>query len=192
MATHFKRTLLVEDHVCPWWLAYSFDNPLRRWLHNPQQLLSRWVYPGATVVDFGCGMGHFTLGMAQLVGDSGHVIAVDLQAKMLARVKYRAQNQGVAHRISPVQCSANRVALAGSVDFALTFWMAHEVPRVEALFAAVESLLKSGGRFLLAEPKIHVTEHRYRQIVAKAQESGLQLVEEPPVAFSRAALFAPG
>jgi hypothetical protein len=33
-------------HVCPWWLAYTFDNPLRRLLHNPEKLLAGLVEEG--------------------------------------------------------------------------------------------------------------------------------------------------
>ena len=35
-----RSLLLREDHICPWWLAYTFDNPLRRFLHDPATLLS--------------------------------------------------------------------------------------------------------------------------------------------------------
>jgi len=69
--------------VCPWWVAYLFDNPLRRRIHPPEEILSTYVKKGMTVLDFGCGFGHFALGMAGLVGESGTVIAADIQAKML-------------------------------------------------------------------------------------------------------------
>ena len=72
-----------SPHVCPWWLCYSFDNPLRRLIHNPQRILSPYIKQGMTVLDAGCGMGYFSIGMAKMVGDSGKVIAVDLQQKML-------------------------------------------------------------------------------------------------------------
>ncbi|MBU4143260.1 hypothetical protein KJ590_04695, partial [Patescibacteria group bacterium] len=52
-------TLLM---VCPWWLCYSFDNPLRRLFHDPERLLGPYVKTGMTAVDIGCGMGYFTIG----------------------------------------------------------------------------------------------------------------------------------
>jgi len=69
--------------VCNWWIAYTFDNPLRRLIHKPQKVLGNYVKEGMTVMDLGCGMGHFSMGMAGLVGGTGRVIAVDLQQKML-------------------------------------------------------------------------------------------------------------
>ncbi|MFC1971060.1 class I SAM-dependent methyltransferase [Chloroflexota bacterium] len=38
---------------------------------------------GWTVLDVGPGMGYFTIPLAKLVGDTGKVIAADLQQKML-------------------------------------------------------------------------------------------------------------
>ncbi|GEM_PF-6888608 len=84
-----RKTLLMDDHVCPWWLAYTFDNPLRQLVHNPEKIFSSLIRPGQTVVDIGCGMGYFSLGMAKLVGESGRVISVDLQKEMLAKVHQR-------------------------------------------------------------------------------------------------------
>jgi 2-polyprenyl-3-methyl-5-hydroxy-6-metoxy-1,4-benzoquinol methylase len=70
-----------NGHVCPWWLAYTFDNPIRKLFHKPQKMLSLYVKEGMSVMDVGCGMGFFSIGMARMVGDNGNVIAVDLQKK---------------------------------------------------------------------------------------------------------------
>ena len=64
------------EHVCTWWHAYSFDNPLRKLVHKPQRVLEDYVKDGMTVMDVGCGMGHFSIGMANMVGEQGKVIAV--------------------------------------------------------------------------------------------------------------------
>ena len=61
--------------VCTWWIAYTFDNPLRRLIHKPQKVLGNYVKEGMAVMDLGCGMGHFSIGMAGLVGSTGRVIA---------------------------------------------------------------------------------------------------------------------
>ena len=81
-------------HVCPWWLGYFIDNPLRRLIHNPEKIVGPYVKPGMTVMDVGCGMGLFSIGMARMVGDGGLVIAVDLQQKMLDGLQKRAKRAG--------------------------------------------------------------------------------------------------
>jgi len=83
------RLRRTNNHVCPWWLCYSFDNPLRRLFHDPERLLGPYVKLGMTVADIGCGMGYFTLGLARLTGPEGKVIAVDLQERMLAALESR-------------------------------------------------------------------------------------------------------
>ena len=45
----------MAAHVCPWWMGYFIDNPLRRLLHNPEKTPGGHVKPGMTVMDVGCG-----------------------------------------------------------------------------------------------------------------------------------------
>ena len=90
-----------HHHVCPWWLAYTFDNPVRKLIHNPRRIFGDHIKEGMTVMDVGCGMGYFSIGMAKLVGAAGKVIAVDLQQKMLDVMHRRARRSGVADRIMP-------------------------------------------------------------------------------------------
>ena len=91
------QTQLSATHhrVCPWWMAYTFDNPLRRLFHNPAKIFDGLVEEAMTVIDVGCGMGYFSIGMAKLVGACGKVIAVDLQQKMLEIMLRRARRAGV-------------------------------------------------------------------------------------------------
>ncbi len=179
----------MNHHVCPWWLAYTFDNPVRQWLHNPEKILGDFIDRGQTVMDLGCGMGHFSLGMARLVGENGRVISVDIQAQMLARVRYRAKQAGLESRIQLHQCAADRIGLDEQVDFALAFWMVHEVPNQATFFEELLILLKPEARFLLVEPKIHVTAPDFQQTVEVARATGLRPHSAPKVRLSRAVLF---
>ena len=45
-------------------------------------------------MDVGCGMGYFSLPLARLTGESGHVIAADLQERMLEGLRRRAVYAG--------------------------------------------------------------------------------------------------
>ena len=81
-----------------------------------------------TVIDVGCGMGWFSIPMAQMVGERGKVIAVDLQPQMLGRLRRRAEKAGVAARIELHHCQQDRLGLDTQADFALMFAMLHEVP----------------------------------------------------------------
>jgi len=177
-------------HVCPWWLAYTFDNRLRSLFHSPENLLSPYVRPGMTVMDAGCGMGVFSIGMARLVGDAGLVISVDIQREMLEVVERRAAKAGVAHRIRTYLCGPERLGDHKDVHFALAFWMVHEVRRSNDFFKQVYSCLSSKGLFLLAEPRGHVSAQFFKNLVEGVQKTGFKLCAEPCIRFSRAALFS--
>ncbi len=177
-------------HLCPWWLAYTFDNRLRQLIHNPQKVLSPYIRPGMTVMDVGCGMGHFSLGMAGLVGDDGLVISVDLQEEMLEVVQRRAEKAGVNQRIRTYRCTPEGIGNHKNVDFVLAFWMVHEVREPNLFFEQIRSSLANKGMLLVAEPRLHVSAKHFKELINGAENAGLRLCEQPLVRFSRAALFS--
>ena len=181
-----------ENHVCPWWAAYTFDNPLRRLFHDPEKVLANYVNEGMRVVDLGCGMGYFSIGMARLVGARGKVIAVDLQQKMLNTLVKRASRSGLADRISPHLSAADDLELEDQIDFILAFWMVHEVPDQKNLFNSLKSTLGADGKMLIAEPKIHVSAEALKMTVDIAQSCGWRPIGSPNIRFSHTVLLAPG
>jgi ubiquinone/menaquinone biosynthesis C-methylase UbiE len=176
---------MQDKHVCPWWLAYTFDNPLRRFLHDPDAILKPYLHEGMTAIDLGCGMGYFSRAMAKIVGDAGTVIAVDIQKEMLAITRMRAEKDGVARRIRFLLAKDDDIGFADQVDFALSFWMVHEVTDTRKLFLQVSTILKPTGTFLIAEPKMHVTRARFEEILSCARETGFMITATPAIRFSR-------
>ena len=131
------KTCNISGHVCPWWLAYTFDNRFRRFFHNPEQILGPYTAKGMTVLDVGCGMGFFSIGLARLVGDNGSVVAADLQPQMLKTLKKRAEKAGVSKIIRLHQSQTNQLGVATPVDFVLAFWMVHEVRDPKSFFSEI-------------------------------------------------------
>jgi ubiquinone/menaquinone biosynthesis C-methylase UbiE len=179
----------MGPHVCPWWGGYFIDNRLRRWLHNPERILASCVRPGVTAMDFGCGMGMFTIAMAHLVGTEGRVIAVDLQQEMLDVLQKRARKAGVLDRIRTHLCEPNSIGLDERVDFALAFYSAHEAPDLRRLLGEIRSNLQPQGRLLVVEPIGHVTANDFQAMISLAAEIGLQEQERPHVRLSRAVIL---
>lgn len=149
----------------------------------------RRLQRGMTVMDFGCGMGLFSIAMAELVGEGGCVIAVDVQQKMLDVLHQRAERAGVADRIRTHRCEPTALGVDGPVDFVLAFWSAHEVPDLRGLLADVHGCLVEGGKFLVAEPKGHVSAEAFGKMVAVAEEVGLRPFAWPRVRLSRAVVL---
>ena len=179
----------MADNICPWWLAYTFDNPLRRSFHRHEKIFGPYVAEGMTVLDVGCGMGFFSIGLAKLVGNNGCVIAADVQQKILNVLENRAEKAGVANRIRIHKCEPNKLGVESTVDFILAFWMVHEVPNTTIFFRQLRSCLRPSGKVLIAEPRFHVSSSRFHEILVSAQVSGLNLCETPFFRFSRCAVL---
>jgi SAM-dependent methyltransferase len=182
------RALFLGPHTCPWWFAYTFDNPVRGLVHDARSILDGLARPGDTVVDIGCGLGFFTHALAELVGPEGRVVAVDLQEAMLDRNRRRAERLGLTDRIEFRRCRAESLDLEVVADFVLAFWMVHEVERPDSFLSEVHEALRPSGRLLIAEPKGHVPEAFFSKTVERARGAGFEVRPGPAVRFSRSIL----
>lgn len=180
---------MKHQHICLWRCAYFFDNPLRRLVHNPAKMFGSYISSGMNALDIGCGMGYFSIGIAKLVGQNGKVIAVDLQQEMLNILAKRAERAGVKDWIVPHRCTADDLGINTRVNFILTFWMVHEVPDLKKFLEQLKPLLLSDGHLFIAEPKMHVTEMKFEQMIALAEKTGWKVVEKPRVKLSRSVVL---
>jgi ubiquinone/menaquinone biosynthesis C-methylase UbiE len=178
------------SRICSWKIAFALDNPIRRLIHNPQKILGEYIDAGQTVLDVGCGPGAFSIAMAKMVGESGKVIAVDVQGEMLQIVREKAAQQGLDSRITTHKSGPDGIVLSEKVDFALAFYMVHEVPDAEAFLKEVASLLKPRGKMLIVEPKMHVSADAFERTIEIAQQVGLKPIFEPQIRFSRSKLLS--
>ncbi|HXY03322.1 MAG TPA: methyltransferase domain-containing protein [Terriglobales bacterium] len=182
----------MAHRVCPWWLGYFLLNPFRRIGQNPQKLLAAHVRNGMTVLEPGPGMGFFTLELLRMVGDKGRVIAIDIQPKMLAKLKQRATKAGLADRLDARLACADSMGitdLRGSVDFVLAFAVVHEFPDAACFFSEVAMSSKSGAALLLAEPSGHVKAAEFERELQAASQAGYMVASRPDISRSYAALL---
>lgn len=182
----------MAHRVCPWWMGYFLISPFRAASQPPATILSPYVHEGQTVLEPGPGMGFFTLELAKLVGPSGRIIALDIQPKMLARLKRRALKLGLLDRIEARLVVADSLGisdLAGSVDFTLAFAMVHELPDAARFFQEAAAASKPGALLLLAEPKGHVKEPAFGAELDAASQAGFTLLNRPTIKRSYAALL---
>ncbi len=181
-----------EGRVCPWWMCFTFDNVFRRMIMNPERIVSPWVHEGDAVLDIGPGRGFFTLPMAALAGKEGYVVAADVQARLLSVIERRADRAGVRASIRTKLVGTDSLDVDGAFDFILAFWMVHETPDRRLFLGKVRSLMKPGGRFLVAEPGMHVSAASFARTEQEALDTGLTVIERPEIAWSRSILFGRG
>ena len=182
----------MSHRVCPWWLGYLLVSPLRRLMQDPVEIVKPYADEGMTVLDIGCGMGFFSLPMAQLVGEKGKVVCIDLQEKMIKSLIARAEKAGLTGRIDARVCSQSTLGvndLAAKIDFALAFAMVHEVPDKHLLFSEIHRALKPGGKLLFAEPKGHVSKQDFVRTVSLGQSRGFEVAGDLKIRRSHAVLL---
>ncbi len=149
--------------------------------------------PGNRVLDFGCGPGFFTREFACRVGESGHVIAVDVQDGMLKLLREKLEPEGLMPRVTTHQCAPDALSLDpakdGKIDIAFTIFVVHEVPDAQKLFREIAALLVPGGELFLAEPRFVVSADEFKTTLSKAAKEGFLQNGTPSFFMSRTALL---
>jgi len=173
----------------PWWSQYAIANRLRRLFQKPEVILAPYVRPGMVCVEVGCGMGFFTLPLAQMVGPQGRVYALDVEPKVLDELERRAQRAAVAAQMRPRLCPTEELRIEEPADFALSVWSMHELDDTTLGVARIAECLKPGALFLMAEPKWHVRWAQYEQTVRTIVAAGFTQCGTPVVGLSHAAVF---
>ncbi|MBN1199805.1 MAG: class I SAM-dependent methyltransferase [Bacteroidales bacterium] len=186
-----------NQRVCPVEIAGALDTTLRRWLQNPEKLLSPYIKPGMSILDIGCGPGFFTIEMARLTGSTGHVVAADLQPGMLEKVRVKITETSLKDRITLHQCQQNTIGLKKTFDLILAFYVVHEIPDQSSFFRELSSLMKSGGKLLIIEPKFHVSKESFEKTIGILTDSGFNVLKRRSrlvnreVLATRVSLFSP-
>jgi ubiquinone/menaquinone biosynthesis C-methylase UbiE len=134
-------------------------------------------------------MGYFSLPLARLVGPTGRVIAIDVQAEMLTALARRARRSGVSERIQFHLASLDSLGNHPKADFVMAFWMAHEVPNQGAFLTEIFGFLKPEGLFLLVEPILHVRKKSFLRTVQTAEEVGFIVKDMPKIRLSHSVLL---
>ncbi len=182
----------MSQNVCPVWVGYLLLNPLRKLIQRPEKILSPYVTEGMTILDIGSAMGYFSIPMAQMTGENGTVVCVDIQKKMLEKLSARARKFRVEAIIETVVSDEKSLNIDGynsQVDFAMAFYVAHEVPDRERFFTELFYSLKPGGKLLFSEPAGHVSENDFNESVEYAKWCGFKITGRPDIKKSRTVLL---
>jgi len=173
----------AEHGPSPWWAGFLLTSPLRRLVHDPREILSPFVNEGMRVLEPGPGRGFFTLELARLVGPNGKVFASELQTAMLEGLKKRARRAKLGDRIDARQATRSSLGiddLAGAIDFALSFAVAHETGDPEHFFGEIARALAPEALLLLVEPDGHVAIDYFQVLTTAAASAGLTVVRPAP------------
>ena len=183
--------ILNKNHTCPWWLCFTFDNPLRKLIHNPIKILNPFIKKDDSVLDLGPGMGYFTLPICEIVGNSGAVYAADIQKKMIDVIDIKAKQKNIKN-LKTFLIGEDGLNIDFSFDLILLFWMFHEVSEKEALLKELKIKLKDSGKILIVEPKIHVGIKQFAKEMDIVKNTWFDIIDYPKIFISNSATLMKG
>jgi SAM-dependent methyltransferase len=106
---------------------------------------------GQTLMDLGCGPGHASIDMAEMVGPQGHIVAIDRSRRFLDSLAARAQGRGLAN-IETFELDLDEAALPVlEADGAWGRWVLAFLRHPRELLARVHGTLRPGGALVLHE-----------------------------------------
>ncbi len=144
------------------------------------------------MLDLGCGPGFFSIDIAQMVGETGRLIASDLQEGMLQKLRNKIRGTQLEERITLHKCQKDKIGVSDKIDFVLAFYMVHEIQNQEAFFREIAAILKPIGQVLIVEPPFHVSKTAFEETIRTARRAGLFPAEMPKVLLSKAVVLRNG
>ena len=125
------------------------------------------IKPGLHVLDYGCGPGSYIIPLAELVGKSGKVYALDIQPLAIQGVQRIASKKQLTN-VETI-CSDCKTGLPdNSVDVVLLYDTFHTLSAPDPVLEELHRILKANG--ILSFSDHHMTEN---EIVSRLANGGL-------------------
>jgi len=130
------------------------------WLERPERpaqeqtdriVAALELLPGMAVADIGAGSGYYTWRVAERVGLTGTVYAVDVQPEMLKLLDAQMARRRISNVKSVLGTATDPRLPDGSLDVAFMVDVYHEFEFPYEMLAAIVRSLKPGGRLVFVE-----------------------------------------
>jgi ubiquinone/menaquinone biosynthesis C-methylase UbiE len=174
----------------PEFLANLIDNPLRRRIQPPAKMpIRHGVEAGMTVLEVGPGNGRYTLELARRVGDTGKVISIDIEPKMIARLTQRAQAEGVRNLEAKLANVYDLPFEDGTIDAACMITVIGEIPEPLRAMREFYRVLSPSGTLAFSEVLMDPDYPLERTLIRQAAQAGFRLKKKLGNFFAYTLLF---
>jgi ubiquinone/menaquinone biosynthesis C-methylase UbiE len=118
---------------------------------NPVQVLEQsHVGEGMRIADLGAGSGLWSIAAAKIVGAGGHVVAVEIQKELVAKIAGQAQSERVQIEVlwGDLEKSGGTKIADASIDVVLAVNVLFQVQKKEVFIQEITRILRKGGTVL--------------------------------------------
>ncbi len=110
------------------------------------------VKPGMVIGEIGAGRGRYTVYLARRVGESGKVLANDIDERSLAYLKDRCQRLGFKNVETILGEEEDPLFPDNSLDLAIMVWVYHMLDKPDGLLKNLRSSLKPAATLVILDP----------------------------------------
>ncbi len=163
---------------CPTALAWLLENPLADAVAGTRRTIERMpIRAGQTVVEIGPGPGRLLVPVAQLVGEQGQAIGIELQPGMVKRSQAKLERAGL-RQATLIQGDATGQHLPdASVDLVFLCTVLGEIPDRAAALARCLAMLRPGGVLSISELALDPHFQSQTAVRRQAEAAGFEWIE---------------
>ena len=125
------------------------------------------IQPGFHVLDYGCGPGSYAIPIAELVGESGRIYALDIHPLAIQKIQRIASRKALTNVVT-IRSDCKTGLRDNSVDAVLMYDTFHALSDPNSVLEELHRVLKSNG--VLSFSDHHMKEN---EILAKVTRRGL-------------------
>lgn len=156
-----------------------------RWIEQDGEMFLRGigVNKSQTLLDFGCGEGHYTIPASKVVGMKGKIYALDKNEDILYRLKISVKQANLGN-VKLINGDSRIPLRSNSIDVILCYDVIHYVNRKERkeIYDEVYRVLKDEGLFSVYpkhcredDPIMELVNVNLENIIDNIEESGFNL-----------------
>jgi len=125
------------------------------------------IKPGFHILDYGCGPGSYLISLAELIGSSGQIYALDIHPLAIEKVNKIASERGLIN-VKTILSDFNTGISDNSIDVVLLYDVFHDLSKQNHVLQELHRILKPNG--ILSFSDHHMREE---EIILKITNSNL-------------------